>query len=131
MTIPGILLSFALTALVLLIVSAPFWRKRAAIGADAAAELQRERVLAYYERVLRNVRDLDEDFALGKLVEADYRRDRELWTERGVQALKLLDTLDAGGQALTAASGAAELDAAVERAVQAAVARVRAAQGEG
>ncbi len=131
MTIPGILLTFALTALVLLIVSAPFWRRRAAPGAEAAAELQRDRVLAYYERVLRNVRDLDEDFALGKLAEADYRRDRELWTERGVQALRLLDTLNAGGQALTGTSGAAELDAAVERAVQAAVARVRTAQGEG
>lgn len=128
MSLAGLIGALILTGLVIAFITAPFMRRRADSGKEAAASLQRERVLAYYERVLRNVRDLDEDHALGKLDEADYQRDRALWTDRGVQALKLLDQLDAGSAGVSASSDAAELDAAVERAVQAAVEKLRTAQ---
>lgn len=127
MSLAGLLAALILTALVLAFIAAPFMRRRA-VPERRAADLQRERVLAYYERVLRNVRDLDEDHALGKLDEAEYQHDRELWVERGVQALKLLDSLDAGSGGVSASSDAAELDAAVERAVQAAVEQIRTTQ---
>jgi hypothetical protein len=131
MSLPGLIAAFALTALVILLIAAPFLRRKPAPTAEVTAGLQRERVLAYYERVLRNIRDLDEDHALGKLDEADYQRDRALWAERGVQALKLLDTLDAGGVGVTPSGDAAEVDAAVERAIQAAMDSSRATQEAG
>jgi type II secretory pathway component PulM len=120
-SVPGLIAALALTALVILFIAAPFWRRSQASTAQAAADLQRERVLAYYERVLRNMRDLDEDHALGKLDEAGYQRDRALWAEKGVQALRLLDTLEAGSPAVLPSGDAAELDTAVERAIQAAM----------
>ena len=128
MSLAGLIGSLILTALVLAFIAAPFLRRRAGPDRQAAADLQRECILAYYERVLRNVRDLDEDHALGKLDEDDYQHDRAIWTERGIQALKLLDALDAGSSGVSTSSDAAELDAAVERAVQAAVGKMRAAQ---
>ncbi|MFN8377744.1 MAG: hypothetical protein U0452_03655 [Anaerolineae bacterium] len=128
MSLAGLLGALVLTALVLAFIAAPFLRRSKGPDRRAATDLQRERVLAYYERVLRNVRDLDEDYALGKLDEADYQHDRATWTERGVQALKLLDQLDAGSAGVSASSDAAELDAAVERAVKAAVEQIQASQ---
>jgi hypothetical protein len=56
---------------------------------------QRERALAYYERVLTNVRDLDDDFATQKINPDEYAQEREVWVERGVKILQLFDELDA------------------------------------
>ncbi|MBK8024912.1 MAG: hypothetical protein IPK19_26710 [Chloroflexi bacterium] len=78
------------------------------------------------------LRDLDEDFALGKIEPSLYEQDRAVWIERGVQALKALDALGAlppeapipqppaGGAVAVGAAPASEedLDAAVETAVR-------------
>lgn len=77
-------------------------------------ERQRERLRVYYERVLRNIHDLDEDYALGKLTQAEYTPERELWVQRGVKVLKAMDELDS--QHLIAPAGADEatIDEAIE-----------------
>ena len=61
----------------------------------AFIEKQRARAIAYYERVLVNIRDLDEDHSTGKISTAEYDAERERWVTRGVTALKLLDELAA------------------------------------
>ncbi|MCS7070775.1 MAG: hypothetical protein NZM00_04665 [Anaerolinea sp.] len=130
----GVLLSLILIGVVLALVLAPLFRRGQA-DAVALVDRQRERLQVYYERALRNIRDLDEDHALGKLDEAEYHVERAYWAERGVLALKALDrlaTLNAGSQAAaddvaiapTPADDAA-IDQAIEAAIEAAVRRAR------
>jgi hypothetical protein len=124
MSIEGLIVGFVLLSLVVLIVALPLLRREPRFD-DAAAQIerQRERALAYYERVLRNLRDVEEDHALGKLDDAAYTQERELWAARGVQVLKALEGLDAGTLIAPAHADDAAidhtLDDAVEQAVQA------------
>ncbi len=108
----GLIASILLLTLVIAIIALPFFhtmRQKSAV--DTAAAKQRDGVIAYYERALQNIRDLDEDHALGKISETSYRQDRELWTQRGVQALKLLDQL------VESSEPAENLDAVIEKMV--------------
>jgi Asp-tRNA(Asn)/Glu-tRNA(Gln) amidotransferase B subunit len=77
---------------------------------------QRERVLAYYERVLTNIRDLDEDHITGKIAEDEYNVEREVWVQRGIKLLKVIDELESK-KSLVASSDDAEIDSAIEAAI--------------
>jgi hypothetical protein len=124
MTLVGLIISLILIVLTLWFVLRPLLQKPRTTTLPISR--QRERALAYYERVLSNIRDLDEDHVTGKIDEADYQQQRELWANRGVQILKLLDTLD-HDRPLVSASDAddATIDAAIEDAVQQAEASPR------
>lgn len=124
MSIGGLIVSLVVVVLLLVYVLRPFFQRAEALDpAEAVDERviarQRERLEVYYQRVLRNLHDLDEDYALGKLAEDDYRADRAVWAGRGVEVLKRLDQLD--GQHLVAPAGAddAEIDAAIAGSVEA------------
>lgn len=121
MSIPGLIATIVLLAIILVIVLAPLLRRNEQIVIeDRFVSKQRERALAYYERVLTNVRDLDEDFATDKIDEADYQAERELWLGRGVALLKLLDELDEKHNLIdNEAADDAQIDAAIEDAIQA------------
>lgn len=90
-------------------------------------ERQRTRLELYYERVLRNLRDLDEDHALGKIDEVVYQADRAYWLDRGAQALKALDALAESETTFVSASldEDAAIDRAIDDAIEAAVRRAR------
>ena len=111
---------------VLLFVVSPLARP---IGADTPVDLliekQRERLLMVYERVLGNIRDLDEDLTTNKMSEADYATERELWVQRGIQVLKSLDALKTK-QILTTSSVAEDIDRAIDKRIEAAIAAYRA-----
>jgi hypothetical protein len=121
-------LAFAAVALLLALawISAPYWRgtSRRAADDDTLA-IQRDRLLIYYERVLTNLRDLDEDHATGKMPDADYSLEREEWVQRGIQVLKALDKLDEE-QAVAPGADAEAIDRAIETDIEAAVAAYRA-----
>jgi hypothetical protein len=85
---------------------------------------QRERLVIYYERVLTNMRDLDEDHATDKMLTSDYEIERESWIQRGIQALKALDKLDAS-QPLPSTSDEAAIDQTIEHTIEDAVAAYR------
>lgn len=53
-------------------------------------DAERERLLILYEQVLRAVRELDDDYAMGKVPEGEYNIEREEWMARGVQLLELM-----------------------------------------
>lgn len=93
MSAGGLIAAILLVTAAALIIALPFLSARRKAAADEALLKQQDRVIAYYERALQNIRDLDEDHALGKINEESYRQDRELWAQRGAQALKLLDQL--------------------------------------
>ena len=88
--------------------------------------LQRERAARYYERVLTNIRDLDEDFSTGKISEEAYRAEREVWLERGIRLLRAMDQLERED---ADADGAAEIERAIDEALAAYRDSVRPASG--
>ena len=118
MSILGLLISLLLALIAVAIVAHPLLgAARSRQGAGSDDDAQRERVANYYERVLTNIRDLDEDLATGKISEADHRREREVWVARGVALLRLQDQLDA--QQNSAAPDSEAIDRAIEAAVAA------------
>lgn len=119
MSLGGLLAFLVLIVLVVAYVGAPFFAKFRRHDETASIQHQRDRVLVYYERVLTNVRDLEEDHATGKIAPNEYQIERELWTQRGIELLKLLDSLDAKESLVQSAnSDEAEIDAAIEQAIQ-------------
>ncbi len=125
MSIPGLLFAILLAVFVLAWIVMPLLGREAANDDDPLLDKQRERLLFYYERVLRNIRDLDEDHALGKMDEAEYAHEREEWSQRGAQVLEALDTL--AGRAVIAPTPAEDkaVDNAIDDAIEAAVQRYR------
>lgn len=126
MSIAGLLISFIIVAAVVAWVMIPFLFRQDTSGDETASvERQRERLLVYYERVLRNLHDIDEDFATGKLSEAEHRIERERWAQRGIQALKALDQLDTQHLVAPSAADNAAIDEAIEQAIETTLADYR------
>ena len=118
MSLFGLLIGLALLAALMLVLAWPFFVPPS-LSLDDQLERQRQRAQAYYERVLANIRDLDEDHRTNKIDQAEYQAEREAWAARGVVVLGLLDDL-AQRQAITdLGADAAHIDAAIEAAVQA------------
>jgi hypothetical protein len=94
MSAEGLVIALALLVIVGLWIAAPLLRRDSPrLSDDALAHKQRERLLVYYERVLTNIRDLEEDHATGKMQSQGYEAEREEWVQRGIQILKALDNL--------------------------------------
>ena len=125
MSLPGLFMGVVILIGVLLFVVTPLMRPVASTPVDELIEKQRERLLIVYERVLGNIRDLDEDLTTNKMSQADYAKERELWVQRGIQVLKTLDALDAK-QILTTSSVAEDIDRAIDNRIEAAIAAYRA-----
>lgn len=117
MSVGGIIVGLVIFAVLMAALLQPLLRRGS--GTEAAfLNKQRERALAYYERVLTNIHDLDEDHATGKMDADAYAIEREVWVERGVRLLKMLDELDSDHQFVdNRAADDAEIDAAIEEAI--------------
>lgn len=116
MSVAGLLGGVVLVALLMVVIGFPFVqaRRHAPTHRDFVSR-QRERALAYYERVLMNIRDLDDDHATGKIHPDEYHQERTLWVERGVQLLKLLEELREDHDIVSnQAADDAEIDRAIE-----------------
>ena len=126
MSLPGLFMGLVILVGILLFVVSPLMRPAGAdTPVDILVEKQRERLLMVYERVLGNIRDLDEDLTTNKMSEADYTTERELWVQRGIQVLKTLDALNAK-QILTTSPVVEDIDRAIDNRIEAAVAAYRA-----
>ena len=123
MSIEGLIVSLVLVALAVLAVVLPLLRpeSRPAEMDAIQIEKQRERLLVYYERVLTNLRDLDEDHATGKMPDADYAAEREDWMLRGIAVLRALDELQDHSIIQTAVRDDAALDEAIDSAIEQAI----------
>ena len=126
MSLPGLFMGLVILVGLLLFVITPLMRPAdTGTPVDLLIEKQRERLLMVYERVLGNIRDLDEDLTTNKMSEADYVTERELWVQRGIQVLKTLDALDAK-QILTTSPVAEDIDRAIDNRIELAVEAYRA-----
>ncbi|GAB5491299.1 MAG: hypothetical protein Phog2KO_15140 [Phototrophicaceae bacterium] len=111
-------LSSALTMLLILLafVAVPLLRRQQ--STQSFSNKQRERALSYYERVLTNIRDLDDDLATDKIHQDEYQLERERWMERGVELLKMLDELDKAQNIISDENANdADIDLAIENAI--------------
>jgi hypothetical protein len=118
----GLVIALALLIIVGLCIGAPLLRRESPrLSDDALAQKQRDRLLAYYERVLTNIRDLEEDHATGKLQTTEYEVEREAWVQRGIQILKALDNI----QAIPAAADEAAVEETIDDEIEAAIAAYR------
>ncbi|HEX2907291.1 MAG TPA: hypothetical protein VHO69_10555 [Phototrophicaceae bacterium] len=126
MSIEGLMVSLVIFLAAVAFVASPFFqRSTSRYNADAnVLQKQRERLGMYYERVLTNIRDLDEDFSTGKMQEADYQAEREEWVQRGIQVLKALDEIDQQHLLVPDADQEA-LDHAIDDAIERAIAQHR------
>jgi len=136
MSIEGLIAAAVIVFALLLYVAYPFARREHRADADRLrANRQRDRLLMVYERVLTNIRDIDEDHRTGKMQPRtgkmqpdDYDLEREPWVQRGIQVLRALDTLDAE-HLLTSADDDASIDRAIDDRIEAAIAARRGANG--
>lgn len=122
MSIEGIVVSLVILLLTAAAVVLPLWRGRGQAAAEGALlQKQRERLLVYYERVLTNIRDLDEDHATGKIAPDDHAQEREIWVQRGVQVLRALDDLHSHSIIQGAVKDTAAADEAIDAAIEASI----------
>lgn len=90
----GLILSVGLLLLAGIWVMLPLLRRGSARKSDdALIEKQHDRLNLLYERILTNIRDLDEDYSTGKMNAGDYESEREVWVQHGVEVLRALDQL--------------------------------------
>ncbi|MFN8376405.1 MAG: hypothetical protein U0694_26480 [Anaerolineae bacterium] len=124
MSIEGLIVSLVILGGGLFWLALPFLRRGAWSKAELAQQKERERILANYERIIATIRDLDEDFQLGKFSQEVHTTQRAYWTEQGAETLKLLEQM--GGQKKQEpkpmskqpqADPDAALDAAIEQAI--------------
>jgi hypothetical protein len=126
MSLPGLFMGLVIVLAVLFFVAGPlFQRPDVTTSDDELIQKQRERLLLVYERVLGNMRDLDEDHTTLKMSDEDYITERELWVQRGIQVLKTLDALNAKNM-VTNSTEAEDIDRAIDKRIEAAVAAYRA-----
>lgn len=121
MSITGLLFSLVLIGLTTLIVVYPFIRQQHTKNtANTPLQQQFDRIQIYYDRVLTNIRDLDEDFNTGKINEADYQQEREVWVHRGIRLLRVQDQLDTQHSLVDPNHvDASSIDQAIEEAIKA------------
>lgn len=88
MSLAGLLAALVLTLLALIVVAHPLLRRQESIDARHSSPSDLD---TSYQRVLINIRDLDEDFATGKLDTRSYDEERESWVARGIELLRQID----------------------------------------
>ncbi len=91
MDIGSILIGLALALLVAVYIGRPILQKsgQTVSGEDRKlSELQAQR-----DRVLNRLQELDMDFAMGKLLEQDYRAERDGLMLQGAEILRAIDSL--------------------------------------
>ncbi len=129
MSLEGLVITLTLLVVTGLWVAAPLLKPKQQ-QEDLSAQKQRERLLVHYERALNNIRDLDEDYATGKIQAEDYEQEREQWVQRGIQILMALDELASSSvrQKSKAGDGTrddADVERSVDRQIEAAVSAYR------
>jgi len=113
----------AFAAITLAAIVLPFWRASHSSAPDTthSSAKHRAQLVAAYERALSTLRDLDEDYQMGKLAQADYETSRLRWTEQGVALLQAIEQHDSqqpqGRHANKQDKAQKALDDAIEQAI--------------
>jgi hypothetical protein len=126
MSIAGLVFFIVALGVTGALIAAPLLRRDQGQTADEIhIQKQRERLLVYYERVLTNLRDLDEDHATGKMPDDAYALERDEWQARGIQVLRAMDSLENESMIPAEIRDEAAVDEAIDDAIEAAIAAHR------
>ena len=120
MSVEALIISLTLLAITGLWIAAPFFDKSRQQAAESTQK-QRDRLLLHYERALGNIRDLDEDYATGKIQPESYAAEREQWVQRGIQILMALDEVSAKQAPVASKSSTADVERSIDNRIEAAV----------
>jgi uncharacterized protein YukE len=120
MSIETVIVGGIMLLVSLYLVISPFRSRSTVSPAALSFQRQRDTLLVYYQQVTSTLRDLQDDFAAGKLSPEAYQVEYEKWMQRGVRILQVLEEFDRENQTLTANadSPAEDIDQAIEDAVQ-------------
>ncbi|MDZ4672527.1 MAG: hypothetical protein SH821_16825 [Phototrophicales bacterium] len=122
MSIEGIILSIVIFAIGILWLAFPFVTKNQS-HKQLSKQQDRQSLLNAYERLLARLSDLDEDYNLGKMPDADYLTERQQLAERGASLLaKIESTLVGTMPDATPTSLEAEADTKLDAAIESAIA---------
>lgn len=122
MSIEGILLSAFLFLTSMMILARPFVVQNASHDA-LSLQQDRQSLLNAYERLLARLRDLDEDYKLGKMPQADYEVERLQLADRGATLLAQIEKSLGGlkydeiSTSVNDVKADVELDTAIEAAI--------------
>jgi hypothetical protein len=120
MDLGTVLIILALGIFTAIFIAQPLMGNRGLVAVEG--ERQLSELLAERDRVLTTLQDLDMDFAIGKVLEEDYRAQRDTMVTRGAEVLRAIDELsDVDGEAMP--------DTDLEVEIETAVAQLR--RGEG
>jgi hypothetical protein len=104
MDIGSILLLLGILVVVMLFILQPFIdeRRNKVLITEALPTIEKEMhissMLAERERILRALQELDFDFNLGKIPEADYPTQRQFLLQKGAEVIKKLDEISGDDQ---------------------------------
>jgi hypothetical protein len=88
----GLLISIGMLLIGLVWLALPYVRgSRTVLNEQRDALRERPQLAARYERALMTVRDLDEDYQVGKLSPEQYAAERARWVEEGAVLLEALE----------------------------------------
>lgn len=92
MSIEGLIITILILGITVYLLFLPFIRREHSLSGTALAQYKdQEALLTAYERVLGAIRDLDEDFALGKLTSEAYTVERHEYAAQGAAILQSLE----------------------------------------
>ena len=124
MSIEGILASAIIFVIGVMWLANPF-RNQANIHSQLMKQQDRQSLLNAYERLLGRLRDLDEDFNLGKMPEADYQQERAQLAEKGAVLLAKIEQLLGGLKSYDhkpTSKSSSDTDALLDAAIESAIA---------
>lgn len=93
MDIAAIVIVLVIAGLGLFWLAFPFINRAGLQAEGVFKQRDREKLLVDYERVLTAIRELDDDYRLGKLSQETYQTEREAWAEQGTALVEQLDKL--------------------------------------
>ena len=128
MSLEALVITLTILAIATLWIGAPLLNQKVDNLKRDAKRKQHDRLLVHYERLLNNLRDLEEDFATGKIASEDYEADREALVGRGIQILAALDNHHASASN-TSYTHAAAVDESVDKTIEEAVQAYRRKSG--
>ncbi len=122
MDIGSILAGLALTLLTVALVALTIIQHRG--KSETETERLSSELQAGRDRVLNSLQELEMDFNTGKILEEDYRSQRQVLMREGAGILRRIDVLKAGGHVHLD-------DRNIDDAIEAAIARARGEKSEG
>jgi hypothetical protein len=130
MSVSAIVILLAFVAISVTSAIMPFFRRHSAEQdpKKVAHQKQRAELVSSYERTLAVIRDMDEDYQVGKLAKEEYELNRGRWAEQGVKLLQSIEALDGhkseerAGKPQRTANKPNQADKALDDAIEQAVA---------